>query len=1115
MSNNTLFHRKNRLSFDSMLSFDGVDQYVDLPLKPEYLTNVFTLSCFFQINEQPSSGKPLIDFGGGNYRNLQISANGTRLRLITRNFTSGGGQSSAVTTNIYDFPIGRIFHFAFSFDVNKVYVYVNGKLEYINEDYHYIPMDGTTFDSVYINGSLSSGTASHNILCNHFSFFNRNLTESEIRSIQQLGGVLPESVHASCVAHYVAQAGAGKFWDVVEQYNYTKELLNKIESETLADFSTNTYVSYDAGNDTLTFSRSDGNNATSTLDYSKIEEYRKNNQYRIEVTIEDYVSGELEIRGGSRTGGTVSNPNNGINNAGFTATFYILQGSLDLQLIGKGANVDFKVTKVEVIPRTQPKLFPYHGQFMNFTPDELGLTNFSGQTVWKDLYTKKLPKNHATVFNFIKGDDLPCRFAKVEDDPVLYPVDSDKIYFMVVVKGTKSAIQHEAYGGRDAICCFSDGQGYHTNAHRIDFYLRKASDAYRFFIELKVLDKSGGTANLKSIFTNNNFNYSSIHEIACEFVPSGDISEWKIWVNGKNEAVTIGYSDTISSPLSFDSGYGLNIGALFYKNDYLNNPNHVNNGAALSDLAFFEFEYKKNDVLICDLAFHGKNISDHSGNDLSVKYLEFLEQPGVPQVIEKQSLFPPLQNALSGGGSVYVISVGNAYQKTPATQTREFTVVQAIYFPQGDYSGLTTYRHAKNTGPTRDYHNVGFELDAGIQKIYFDGANPGSSNRYNEFQIPVISPGWHSLAVQYIPNDKSVFYTDVKVYIDGVLLLSETDSLYKYFYSNNSEFNFQIKRSGFTVGYTCIFERLLSRAEIIKMSNNTLFALPENQTDLAGFWNFNEIIDDTGTYKILEQSGNGNDAVLTNYTANDVAYSLKEIEVLRQPETIHFGKALRLQRADNEYIKADGSLYTGRHWQFWFFPLAQEDQSLIRHTLGGIDYCIALRADGQMEIFANHTASGGKSQEQQTYNIPWKVGQWNFIHMSLRQSQPYYIRLFVNGVSYNCHDVRWGGGESQFIGRSYSTYQNFDGFIAKLSWNGAQNSDSITEDLLKEYHGYALYDYTPYNPSYGNTYRLPDDSEDIPNSLEIYPGFTYVTNKVSPAREDIIFWKGRKLVSYE
>jgi len=57
----------------------------------------------------------------------------------------------------------------------------------------------------------------------HKCFFNRTLTETEIRSIHRNGGIIPESTHAACVAHYPMTHREGNtLFDVVEQYNYAK-----------------------------------------------------------------------------------------------------------------------------------------------------------------------------------------------------------------------------------------------------------------------------------------------------------------------------------------------------------------------------------------------------------------------------------------------------------------------------------------------------------------------------------------------------------------------------------------------------------------------------------------------------------------------------------------------------------------------------------------------------------------------------------------------------------------------------------------------------------------------------------------------------------------------------
>lgn len=84
---------------------------------------------------------------------------------------------------------------------------------------------GSTTNYVFGNRINLSVSATAHI--SHYCWFNRALTDKEISYISINGGILPESAHEFCVAHYPLQTayfdGVNNVTpDVVEQYNYAK-----------------------------------------------------------------------------------------------------------------------------------------------------------------------------------------------------------------------------------------------------------------------------------------------------------------------------------------------------------------------------------------------------------------------------------------------------------------------------------------------------------------------------------------------------------------------------------------------------------------------------------------------------------------------------------------------------------------------------------------------------------------------------------------------------------------------------------------------------------------------------------------------------------------------------
>jgi hypothetical protein len=80
----------------------------------------------------------------------------------------------------------------------------------------------------------------------------------------------------------------------------------------------------------------------------------------------------------------------------------------------------------------------------------------------------------------------------------------------------------------------------------------------------------------------------------------------------------------------------------------------------------------------------------------------------------------------------------------------------------------------------------------------------------------------------------------------------------------------------------------ISRKEIVKLTNNTLFAQPttQEQSRYGAIYNFNQIIDNAGTYELQNLGSAGGNAVLTGYTAANIdpadpSYVLTDINSLR------------------------------------------------------------------------------------------------------------------------------------------------------------------------------------------------------------------------------------------
>lgn len=395
----TIQQRRARLNCESLLAFNGVDQYASAGVNENVFGAVdydrdFAVSFLYQANDRISTGQNewLISFGTlVRGLNVYASNSATRLRFVL-------SRTNAETVEQYiDIQRGKLYHIVanWSAATQRFTVYRNASA-----------VEDTLVQSGIITGSVNNqstalliatgslatvSTRSASAYLNHIIFFNRTLTEAEILGIHHYGGYLPKSVHAACVAHYVADREGLTMWDVVEQYNYLKEQLQKYLSEDLSNFSTtaspgDSGISYNAVDDRLIFNAPDNNTISSSSSVG-VEPYRRGNKYRVEVDVENYISGQLEVRLNSRMA-----QNKNINNG--TIIYPFTQDRYDNELVG-GSPVfvsrgqgKFDVTGFRIIPLTEPVLDAYPATLQNFTDAEVGIPNQSTNTAYLDFYNR-------------------------------------------------------------------------------------------------------------------------------------------------------------------------------------------------------------------------------------------------------------------------------------------------------------------------------------------------------------------------------------------------------------------------------------------------------------------------------------------------------------------------------------------------------------------------------------------------------------------------------------------------------------------------------------------------------------------------------------------------------
>ncbi len=392
---NSLYDRRERVNVDSLLAFDGVNQYADAgvnnnliaPFSDKNLPKA--ISFFIQVPK----GVDVTDFpvfsilydDAGSYYGYEL-----RLNNYSRN--RFGFKSQWVSNNQGRFQNlsvqakGSLYHVFLNLaDYNNMELFVNGqRRSFINvgQNSGTVTVDGVT-PTLYLGYSPWQNKYFHGLL-GHVSFHNDTLTETEIRSIHRHGGLIPTSTHAACVAHYVADREGLVIWDVCPQYNYAKESLQKYLPDNLSDFSTGSSVTYDQLDDRLTFSDPDSDSTSVSSSSQAMEGLRENNKYRVEVEVENYQRGQLEVRLNSRMGQNRDNPTNGTN------VFIFTQNRYAGEVVGRPTftcrqGPQFDIVSFKIIPLTEPVLDAYHATLQNFTPQQ---AEGSGQDAYLDFYDK-------------------------------------------------------------------------------------------------------------------------------------------------------------------------------------------------------------------------------------------------------------------------------------------------------------------------------------------------------------------------------------------------------------------------------------------------------------------------------------------------------------------------------------------------------------------------------------------------------------------------------------------------------------------------------------------------------------------------------------------------------
>lgn len=240
LAKRTAWSKRDRSNIESDLFIGNVNQHIDVipDSRFNFGTSAFSYSLFVEYSNV--SG---FDFQiNGGSMNVIIKHNASSILNVT---WTNSLETIALTV------IGGIFfganlqdnktHISVTYDGNDYILYVNGNVA--NTITSTAPNTGVNDLSgcTYVIGNRTNFLDAADGKLSHFSWFNRALTRQEINYIHRNGGLVPESAHENCVAHYplteryafkadatfVAKhpqfvVGDNVFFDTIEQYNYAK-----------------------------------------------------------------------------------------------------------------------------------------------------------------------------------------------------------------------------------------------------------------------------------------------------------------------------------------------------------------------------------------------------------------------------------------------------------------------------------------------------------------------------------------------------------------------------------------------------------------------------------------------------------------------------------------------------------------------------------------------------------------------------------------------------------------------------------------------------------------------------------------------------------------------------
>lgn len=210
------------IDVESMMSFDGVDDYVLLSPNPaEFLnfTNTDSFSISFYTNKDTAFNTRIFSKEVAGVRSYFITISNNQFIFSILDDTSQ--KHFTVNDNTL---LNTIKHYCITFEGNgvsasNIKMYINGIL--VHNVSQIIDNFITNTGFAYIARN-SVNNARFQGLVSNFSVYNKVLSHNEVKSLHRWGGYIPQELHASCIAYYPLN----------NRYGHKRNLLNVITAST-------------------------------------------------------------------------------------------------------------------------------------------------------------------------------------------------------------------------------------------------------------------------------------------------------------------------------------------------------------------------------------------------------------------------------------------------------------------------------------------------------------------------------------------------------------------------------------------------------------------------------------------------------------------------------------------------------------------------------------------------------------------------------------------------------------------------------------------------------------------------------------------------------------------